>query len=117
MRDATMMPASESYKITLQSQTVTFELRRSNRRSIGFRINSNGLQITAPHTKSLAQIKQAVTEKSPWILRHLSRQQQRNVAQKQARQQWETHGQLPYLGVNRSEERRVGKERQKRLTR
>src|SRR5690625_2218853 len=62
MRDATMMPASESYKITLQSQTVTFELRRSNRRSIGFRINSNGLQITAPHTMSLAQIKQAVTE-------------------------------------------------------
>jgi predicted metal-dependent hydrolase len=55
-------------QIVLQGETIGYELRRSQRRSIGFSISPKGLQVTAPLRASLRDIEQALLEKQNWIL-------------------------------------------------
>lgn len=67
------------HRICLQDQQVEYALRRSNRRSIGLRMDHQGLCITAPHRASQAVIDNALHAKQRWILNKLEAWRQRPV--------------------------------------
>mgnify|MGYP000910271223 CR=1 FL=1 len=73
---------------------ITYTLQRSNRKSIGFTINAEGLKITAPKWVSQAIIDKAIQEKQPWIQRKLLQWQQQSTPSTN----WQNGMQLPYLG-------------------
>ncbi|MFA5702142.1 MAG: SprT family zinc-dependent metalloprotease [Advenella sp.] len=73
---------------------IPYTLQRSNRQSIGFTINAEGLKITAPNWVSQAIIDQAIQAKKPWIQSKLQQWQQ----QSHAPICWQNGMQLPYLG-------------------
>jgi predicted metal-dependent hydrolase len=64
-----MTPASRS--IRLDGRDITYLLRRSDRRTIGFSISHEGLKVTAPRRVSDRDIERALTSKSGWILAKL----------------------------------------------
>ena len=55
----------------LDGQEVRYRLQRSRRRPIGFVIDARGLTVTAPARTPLAEIDQALLQKSRWIARKL----------------------------------------------
>ena len=79
-------------------QPIGFTLLRSNRRTIGFLINDEGLRVTAPQWVSLAKIDEAVQSKSRWILAKLQARQSRQQQAALQRDCWEDGGRLAYLG-------------------
>jgi len=93
------MSTVQHYQVRLNAHTICFELRRSNRQSLGFRIDHNGLRLMAPNTMALTDIKQALTQKSSWILHHLANQQARAKKHNHSQQQWENYGNLPFMGA------------------
>lgn len=87
-------------QVAVDEHVITFVLRRSRRRTIGFLINDDGLRVTAPRWVSLAQIDDAVRARSRWILTRMQawRERQRRLAVR--RTEWADGATLPYLGVN-----------------
>ncbi len=57
--------------ISLNDRPITYTLRRSARRSIGFLVNETGLRVTAPKRSSLYSIENAIRDKQKWILSKL----------------------------------------------
>lgn len=55
----------------LNGQTITYTLNRSRRRSIGLKIDHQGLSITIPQQAPLAQIETVLQEKADWITQKL----------------------------------------------
>ncbi len=88
-------------KIVLQNQTLEYSLRRSQRRSIGFLINQDGLRVTAPRWVTLADIERALSEKQGWILTKLGERQERQqqLLQRQSiAMRWQDGATFSYLG-------------------
>lgn len=87
-----------SHSAQLLGKDVAYLLRRSVRRTIGFSIGSQGLEVTAPRWVALGEIESALQTKSSWIVRKLQeaglRQQQKN----NARIFWGEGGTFDYLG-------------------
>lgn len=95
---ATLPPGARWREVTTEQQTVGFVLLRSRRRSIGFVITDDGLRVTAPSWVTLAQIDDAVREKSRWILSKLRDWQHRKAQLAMSQTRWQSGGELPYLG-------------------
>lgn len=78
---------------------VAYVLKRSPRKSIGFVVNAQGLEVSAPARLSLTAVEAALHTKADWILRKL--QQVRNTLEQREnapQPEW-CHGmQLPFLG-------------------
>lgn len=89
-----------SRTIKLNGQTVSYLLRRSGRRTIGFLIDESGLKVTAPRRSALYAIENALYEKRKWILDklHFYRRQQTT---KPAAPDWKNGTVFPYLGKER----------------
>ncbi|MBS1169222.1 MAG: family peptidase [Burkholderiaceae bacterium] len=93
------VPDTPNRRILLGNQVISYALRRSKRRSIGFSIDRNGLRITAPRWVTLADIDQAILGKQRWVIDKL-RECQNATAQRQAQQiTWRDGATLPYLGA------------------
>lgn len=92
-------PASHSHarQIRLGSELVSYQLRRSRRRSIGFLINAEGLHVTAPSHASITHIEQALQEKQRWILTKLQEVLAHVAPPKVV---WADGVQFPFLGQN-----------------
>ncbi len=84
--------------VETESQPIGFVLARSRRRTIGFVIADDGLRVTAPNWVTLAQIDDAVREKSRWILAKLRDWNTRRQQLAMAHTRWQAGGELPYLG-------------------
>ncbi len=83
-------------QVGLQDTLVTYQLRRSSRRSIGFLIDDQGLRITAPHRTPQALIDNALQSKQRWILEKLeARRQQPSLP---LAPEWKDGSQLPFMG-------------------
>lgn len=67
----------EQRAIELPWGTCRYGLKRSKRRSIGFLITDEGLQISAPHRVAMVEIERIIASKSSWIEKSLSRWQSR----------------------------------------
>ncbi|CAN5880087.1 SprT family zinc-dependent metalloprotease [soil metagenome] len=93
--------AGNQRKIVLQNQILEYNLRRSQRRSIGFLINQDGLRVTAPRWVTLADIERALSEKQGWILTKLGERQERQqqLSQRQSiAMRWQDGATFSYLG-------------------
>ena len=89
---------------------VEYELRRSDRRTIGFTIDRRGLTVTAPRSIAQARIDAALADRADWILRKLDEWRDRAAHAERGAVRWEHGGALPYLG----EELRISVERGRR---
>lgn len=93
-----LAPNARWREVLVAGQPVGFTLLRSNRRTIGFMINDDGLRVTAPQWVSLAKIDEAVQSKSRWILTKMQARQSRQQQAAMQRSCWENGGRLAYLG-------------------
>lgn len=66
------MSPEQERRIVLNGQPLDYRLRRSaRRRSIGLKINSDGLLVTAPPRATQKDIDEALIAKADWIFRYL----------------------------------------------
>lgn len=77
---------------------VTYTLKRSARRSIGFTIAADGLTVHAPQRTGIPAIEAALHEKEHWILEKLTQAGERAARQRAERIVWRDGATLPYLG-------------------
>jgi predicted metal-dependent hydrolase len=74
--------------LDLSGVPVAYRLVRCQRRSIGFVIRAEGLEVRAPKWVTLSQMEGALRERSPWILKKLQETQQRQTASLNQAQSW-----------------------------
>ncbi len=86
------------HSLELNQHNVAYVLKRGNRRSIGFLVDSQGLSVLAPKWLSLAEIESALREKSNWILRKLSEQHNLHQRLQAAKVVWGHGAVIPFLG-------------------
>lgn len=87
-----------SHSARLQGREVAYLLRRSARRSIGFSVGQQGLEVTAPQWVAMPEIESALQTKAGWIVRKLQEAGQRQQIKQEARILWQDGGVLDYLG-------------------
>lgn len=88
----------ELHEVILDGRAVSYALKRSRRRTIGFVINEDGLRITAPQFVSGREIERALEAKSGWILSKLDKWAARPKAPELS---FESGEDLPWLGDRR----------------
>lgn len=84
-------------RVQLLHQIVAFQLLRSARRSIGFRVQPHGLEVRAPRWVSAAQVDAALQGKATWVLRQLRAMHERERTAPSPLV-WAHGAQIPYLG-------------------
>ena len=84
--------------LQLGTQLLTYRLKRSSRRTIGFAIDGTGLSVTAPRWVTLADIESAIADKQKWIFTKLAEWRDRVEQRALPRIVWCDGAQLPYLG-------------------
>ncbi|WP_370263857.1 M48 family metallopeptidase [Limnobacter sp.] len=70
---------AEQYAIDLPWGLCHYTLKRSSRRSVGFVINDDGLQVSAPLRLAQAELERIIASKSTWINRRLQEWQTRQA--------------------------------------
>lgn len=86
-------------QIGLQQVQVAYHLQRARRRSIGFRVDGDGLSVRAPLLASVRTIEDALQAKAGWIVRKLAEQADYERRLDSARIAWGDGAVLPYLGA------------------
>lgn len=81
-------------KIDLNGQQIEYTLKRSQRRTIGFQVSSNGLVIRAPACVALTDIEKALQDKADWVIKNLARWKNK----KSLDLTWEINATFPLLG-------------------
>jgi predicted metal-dependent hydrolase len=90
---------ADTVQLQLGEQRLDYQLRRSQRRSIGFMIDDDGLRVSAPSRLAQADIEAAIRAKQGWILAKLQQRQERRALRLQHPPLlWIDGAQLPYLG-------------------
>lgn len=87
-----------SREALLGGQRVAYAFKRSQRRSIGFSVGAEGLSVSAPKWVPLADIDQAVQNKSGWIVRKLQEARARHERLEAGRIDWRDGAVLPFRG-------------------
>lgn len=83
----------------LGGEALRYLLRRSaRRRSIGLRVDAQGLSVSAPLRAPLAEVERAIRERADWIARSMVQVGERQRSQQSVAVQWREGGSLPFLG-------------------
>jgi predicted metal-dependent hydrolase len=82
----------------LNGRIVTWELRRTQRRTIGFTVDGRGLRISAPRWVSLSEIDRAMVEKANWILGKLDEWREHAVRRERHVPRWHDGAPIQLLG-------------------
>ena len=85
-------------QIVLDSHALGYWLKRGRRRTVGMRVTTQGLEVSAPGWVRLEEIDRILHDKSGWIVRKLEDQARINREQQQARPQWLNGQYLPWRG-------------------
>lgn len=88
------MSAGESRRVSLNGKEVAYTLMRCRRRTIGMRIDGQGLTVRIPSRESLRQVESALKNKADWIISKLDEWKNRKSTQLS----WEENGIFPLLG-------------------
>lgn len=75
-------PVKPGHRIVLAGQTVDYQLRRSQRRSIGLTIDHRGLRVGAPLRARQGDIEALIRQHSDWVLDKLSTWRERPPPEK-----------------------------------
>ena len=84
-------------QFAIDGKVIPYTLKRSARRSIGFKVDHQGLTVSGPQRASLSFIEQALTAKARWILKALDKVQA-NRLNASAPIIWQDGTVFPYLG-------------------
>lgn len=87
-----------NHEVHLGEAVVAYEFKRSQRRSIGFSVGPQGLEVRAPRWTALRDVNAALQSRSAWILRKLHEVRQRHAQRAALAIDWRDGAQLPYLG-------------------
>jgi predicted metal-dependent hydrolase len=82
----------------VRGEPVYYLFKRRPRKSIGFTIDQRGLIVSAPRWVSMAEVDDAVIEKSGWISRKLLEWEAFETRRAQLDTTWEDGGSFRYLG-------------------
>ena len=85
-------------ELRLGHALVAYELKRSQRRTIGFSVGPDGLAVRAPRWVTLKEIDLALATKGTWILRKLQEMSERHRRLAQQQIEWCDGAILPFLG-------------------
>ncbi|WP_312307102.1 SprT family zinc-dependent metalloprotease [Pulveribacter sp.] len=97
--DAALRHPQANRRTALQGVAVDYLLQRARRRSIGFRVDGDGLSVRAPNSASIGAIESALQAKAGWIVRKLAEQRDYQRRLEGARIAWGDGARLPYLGA------------------
>jgi predicted metal-dependent hydrolase len=97
-RLVTLNPAPTGTGLVLGQQWVTYQLRRSRRRSIGFMVGPDGLSVNAPRWVGTPEIEAVLRDRANWILRKLVEQRERGARVAAAKVAWGDGAGIPFLG-------------------
>jgi len=86
------------HEVRLGDSVVAYTLQRSRRRSIGFSVGPDGLEVRAPRWAALRDIQAALQSKAGWIKRKLHEAGDRRALQAKQIINWRDGTQIPYLG-------------------
>ncbi len=86
-----------TYQFAFNGKVISYTLKRSSRRSIGFKVDHHGLTVTAPERASLSYIEQALAAKARWIMKALDKVQADQL-DTLAPIVWQDGTVFPYLG-------------------
>ena len=84
-------------QLRLQQSVVAYQFKRAKRRSIGFKIGHDGLEVSAPSWVPLYEVESAIQQKADWILAKL--QESRQTQQVRERWVWQDGASIRYLGA------------------
>jgi len=90
--------ATEKKYTTTCGLSFNYLLKRTQRRTIGFHITNQGLEVRAPKQLAINYIENALEEKKPWIKKHLKTFWQRQKWWADKEKVWRQNGSFPYLG-------------------
>ena len=85
--------------LDLDGRAVSYRLRRSRRRSIGFQVGEAGLVVSAPKWLALRDVDDAVRAKQRWIFARLRAQDERATNAAATRTVWRNGAEVAYLGA------------------
>ena len=85
-------------EILLAGHKVAYEFKRGKRRTIGFQVGEQGLEVRAPRWVPQQEVDAALLERQDWILRKLREARQRSERKELGRIAWRDGTTLPYLG-------------------
>jgi predicted metal-dependent hydrolase len=95
LRTSAPLPAVEQRSIQLAGTPVTYTLKRSNkRRSIGLRIDDNGLTVNVPLRSSEKWLNSVLNEKADWVIEKLGSWQ----SKKKEKQLWQEGEKIAFRG-------------------
>lgn len=83
----------------LNGELVSWELRRTRRKTIGFAIDQHGLRVSAPPWVKLADIDRALCAKANWIVRKLAERREYAARRERFTPRWENGAPIPVLGT------------------
>lgn len=90
----TLHPSSPAHNIVLNNRRITYSLVRRNRKTIGLRITSSGLTISAPLRLSQIEIEAILQHKANWIIEKLGAWENSSAN----RTEWKLHAVYWLLG-------------------
>lgn len=85
-------------QLQIGERILKYSLQRSQRASIGFLVNEQGLRVSAPQRASIATIEAALISKQRWIFSKLDQRAAHEAAKPSQDFAWQDGAQLPYLG-------------------
>ncbi|RCS58385.1 M48 family metallopeptidase [Parvibium lacunae] len=84
--------------IRLGEEVIAYRIRRARRRSIGFVLDGEGLQVSAPKWVTLSEIDAALQSKARWILAKRAEWSERQRRNPLPTISWQSDSVLPFLG-------------------
>ena len=87
-------PLKESRDIQLCDQAISYTLVRRKRRTIGFKVDYDGLTVSAPPREPYNYLEQLIVERAAWIVTKLEEME----ARRQPQRTWQNGERLLLLG-------------------
>ncbi len=89
---------SANREVLLGQSRVAYEFKRGKRRTIGFSVGPQGLVVSAPKWVTLAEVDNALREKTDWIVKKLLQSRERNALLESNCLEWKDGVCLPFMG-------------------
>ncbi len=87
-------PLKETRVIQLAGQVLSYTLLRRKRRTIGFKVDFDGLTVSTPLREPYTYLDQLISERAAWIVAKLKEIETRRIPERQ----WKNGERLPLLG-------------------
>jgi len=82
----------------LRDLVVAYEFKRGKRRTIGFVVGPDGLEVRAPNWVPLYEVEAALHERSDWIIKQLGQARERHERLSRTRIEWRDGALVSFLG-------------------